>query len=385
MRGNHTPDRTQLSPIRTNNSHAAVCRGPLQLFDWKESPFRTVQAEKLLGSLVRIHYDWRLARVIDEHDNVLDELNWDGKRTIRSISKRLQMIQSGRMTPEVRTLLERFPEANPDPLGAISDDTWPMTDEAENQTFLQASNLLAKSGVAESAGDLDRRMDMLVSALIEEQSAWTTREARCVEWIGLFISDADLDLQREEIPLAVFQSNDIVQVSELLGASEPIHHPSETEWSSIKGNADAVIKSTDNIEDLKLAIRELAISYLPSLSALMGPLSASKLTVLAGGRQRLARMPSGSLQVLGAHAAMSAHRRGALPPQHGSVLFSMPQVSHSPRWVRGKIARFIAGKASIAVRIDHFGGESWGPKRIEEINSEVEQIKSKFPKPPKRG
>ena len=70
-------------------------------------------------------------------------------------------------------------------------------------------------------------------------------------------------------------------------------------------------------------------------------------------------MPSGSLQVLGAHAAMAAHRRGAAPPKHGAILFSMPQISRSPRWVRGKIARFLAGKASIAVRCDHFGGEPW--------------------------
>ena len=124
-------------------------------------------------------------------------------------------------------------------------------------------------------------------------------------------------------------------------------------------------------------------TYLPSLGALMGPISAAKLVVLAGGRERLARMPSGSLQVLGAHAAMSAHRRGAPPPKHGAVLFSMPQVSRSPRWVRGKIARFLAGKASIAVRVDHFGGEPWGPVIIEEINREVEAIKSRFPRPPK--
>ena len=98
----------------------------------------------------------------------------------------------------------------------------------------------------------------------------------------------------------------------------------------------------------------------------------------------MARMPTGSLQVLGAHAAMAAHRRGAPPPKHGAILFSLPQVSKSPRWIRGKVARFIAGKASIAVRIDHFGGEPWDSNRVEEIYSEVEVIKKKFPRPPKR-
>ncbi len=95
-------------------------------------------------------------------------------------------------------------------------------------------------------------------------------------------------------------------------------------------------------------------------------------------------MPSGSLQVLGASAAMAAHRRGAPPPKHGSILFSMPQISRSPRWLRGKISRFLAGKASIAVRIDHFGGTPWGKEEIDSINEEIEKIKLKFPNPPKR-
>ena len=132
------------------------------------------------------------------------------------------------------------------------------------------------------------------------------------------------------------------------------------------------------------AIRDIAQQHVPSLSALIGPLGAARLVTLAGGRERLARMPSGSLQVLGAHAAMAAHRRGAPPPKHGAILFSMPQISKSPRWVRGKIARFLAGKASIAVRCDHFGGEPWGDELVSKIHLETEAIKAKFPKPPKR-
>ena len=96
-------------------------------------------------------------------------------------------------------------------------------------------------------------------------------------------------------------------------------------------------------------------------------------------------MPSGSLQVLGAPAGMAAHRRGAPPPKHSPVLFSLPQVSKSPRWVRGKIARFLAGKATIAVRADHFGGVPWSQEQGDEINSRVDAIKARFPKPPKRG
>ena len=44
----------------------------------------------------------------------------------------------------------------------------------------------------------------------------------------------------------------------------------------------------------------------------------------------------------------------------------------------GKIARFLAGKASIAVRIDHFNGVPWGELEINQINNEIDSIKKGF-------
>ena len=333
---------------------------------------------------MQILFDWRLSRVVDDQGNIVDEILWDGKMSPSGVAKRLLKIQQGRRLPEVNTLSERFPEAKIAPMGAISEPNWPRWDESE-EVFQRATLLLAKMGVADSSKDVDRRLDMLVSATLEARSCWTTSESRCIEWAGLFITEADLDSQRHEIPLSIASSDTIVEAAEKLGVSPPKHMPSDSEWSSMVSHALSVTSSSKILEQLEASIREIATTHVPSLSALLGPISAAKMVSIAGGRERLARMPSGSLQVLGAHAAMSAHRRGAPPPKHGAVLFSMPQVSRSPRWVRGKIARYLAGKASIAVRVDHFEGETWGKAQIDEINSEIEAIKAKFPKPPKRG
>ena len=333
---------------------------------------------------MQILFDWRLSRVVDDHGNIVDEILWDGQMSPSRVAKRLLKIQQGRRLPEVNTLSDRFPEAEIDPMGALSEPNWPRWDESE-EVFQRATLLLAKMGVADSSKDVDRRLDMLVSATLETRSCWTTSESRCIEWAGLFITEADLDSQRHEIPLSIASSDTIVEAAEKLGVSPPKHMPSDSEWSSMVSHALSVTSSSKILEQLEASIREIATTHVPSLSALLGPISAAKMVSIAGGRERLARMPSGSLQVLGAHAAMSAHRRGAPPPKHGAVLFSMPQVSRSPRWVRGKIARYLAGKASIAVRVDHFEGETWGKAQIDEINSEIEAIKAKFPKPPKRG
>ena len=332
---------------------------------------------------MRIIYDWRLARVVDAEGITLDELVWERQST-GALVDRLANLQSGRMSHEASVLANRFGDAEVDSFGALSTDDWPEENAEEVELFTEASRRLAKRGVADSSADVDRRLDMMVSSANELRSAWTTSEARCVEWVGLFLSEVDLDGQRDAIPAAVAESNSMDSAAEKLNVSQPPHKPDELEWNSINAHANGVVNLTQQLSEHEDAIRAVSYDYVPSLSKLIGPLGAAKLLVLAGGRERLARMPSGSLQVLGASAAMAAHRRGAPPPKHGAVLFSMPAISRSPRWVRGKIARYLAGKASIAVRVDHFGGEPWSEAKIAEIHKETEAIKARFPKPPRR-
>ena len=322
--------------------------------------------------------------MLDDDGNVVDEIVWTSKRSPGALADRLWDLQSGSLSPEARTLADRFPDAQPDGMAALTDPDWSELDEEEHEIMSEASNRLAKRGVASAAADPDRRLDMLSGATSELRAAWGTSEARCVEWAGLFLPDANLDEQRDVIPAAVADADSIVQAAESLGLKTPEHHPGEQEWTALQAHARGVIDLADRLDSAEHATRALAQQHVPTLSLLVGPLGAAKMVTLAGGRERLARMPSGSLQVLGASGAMAAHRRGAPPPKHSPILFSLPQVSRAPRWVRGKIARYLAGKCSIAVRVDHFEGEPWGDEQIDEIIQECQNIKNRFPKPPKR-
>jgi nucleolar protein 56 len=44
------------------------------------------------------------------------------------------------------------------------------------------------------------------------------------------------------------------------------------------------------------------------------------------------------------------------PPKHG-IIFQHRRVHNAPRDVRGKVARGLAGKLAIAVRLDYYRGE----------------------------
>ena len=183
---------------------------------------------------MRVIYDWRLSRVIDADSNIVDELTWTSSRSSKSVASRLEDLQKGRLSPEARILCSRFPDAIPDAVGHLTHTEWPDMAAEEQQLLESAANILAKRGVAEAAGSIDRRLDMLVSSQSELRSAWTTLEARCIEWVGLLLPSLDLDNDRERIPRAVSDSTSLRDASDRLGTNPPPHSPSEVEWKAIQ-------------------------------------------------------------------------------------------------------------------------------------------------------
>jgi nucleolar protein 56 len=119
----------------------------------------------------------------------------------------------------------------------------------------------------------------------------------------------------------------------------------------------------------------------PNMAAVVGAALSARLISIAGSLQNLAKMPASTLQVLGAEKALfRSLKTGARPPKHG-VIFQHTAIHQSPRWQRGKIARALAGKLSIAARIDSFGGEFLGEKLKGDVDKKVEEIKERYKTP----
>lgn len=113
----------------------------------------------------------------------------------------------------------------------------------------------------------------------------------------------------------------------------------------------------------------------PNLRALAGSNVGARLIAHAGGLRELAMLPSSTIQVLGAEKALFRHlKSGARPPKHG-VIFQHPAIRSSPWWIRGKVARLLAGKIAIAVRKDVFSRE-FDPEIVESFNERFEAIKN---------
>ena len=328
-------------------------------------------------------YDWRASAVADENCNILDVEEWDGWRNKDSLCNRIEMIASGAITPEAERLSERFPDAQIRLHGSedLPNANWPLPSQEALNALDDAAILLSKRGVDDAAGDPDRRLEHILRASDELRAAWTTIEGRLVEWVGLFLPEARFERDRTGLAKLVTETQNLDSLAERLGVGMPKRGPSPKEWISLLDWATSVAEIKTRLERMEDSIRELSTEHMPSLSLLLGPILAARLCVEAHGRARLARLPAGTVQILGAEKAFFNHlKTGAPSPKHGHI-FMHPWISRSPRWVRGKIARMVAAKASIAVRCDHFEGELWTQSQVDKIAEKVDIIRSENSQP----
>jgi nucleolar protein 56 len=127
---------------------------------------------------------------------------------------------------------------------------------------------------------------------------------------------------------------------------------------------------------LRASVERVAPDVAPNLSAMAGPVLAARLIALAGGLESLAKKPSGTLQVLGAEEALFAHLRGRAPsPKHG-VIYTHEAVRGTHPDDRGSAARALAGKLTIAARVDHYSGDR-KPELDEQLRDRIETIRAR--------
>ncbi|MBM3229562.1 NOP58 family protein [Candidatus Parvarchaeota archaeon] len=136
-------------------------------------------------------------------------------------------------------------------------------------------------------------------------------------------------------------------------------------------------------EELETYQQSLVSTLAPNVSYLCEPALAAKLVASAGGVDKLALMPSSTVQVLGAEKALFKHlRSGSAPPKHG-IIFQHALISSSPRWSRGKIARALATKIAIAAKADSFTKNFIAEKLKETFEARAKAVLAQKPPEPK--
>ena len=329
---------------------------------------------------MKLWQDWQAAAVIDENFELLEVEICKKSSNKEEVAKRLRLLSSGVLLEEAKHLHQRYPEAILVELGDSIHELveLPYPDEDRMKVLDEAALLLSKQDVDDSASDPDRRLEHLIRAADELRSSWVLLEARLTEWIVLLLPRARMEADRNRLAKLVMSADTISDLAAHFEVIPPPVPPSESEWIVIKNWSESVASLQSQLDRIESAIRELSLIHLPSLSAIAGPLIAAKLCVAAHGRMRLARLPAGTVQILGAEKAFFSHLKlGTKPPKHG-LIYAHLFISRSPKPVRGRISRMFAARMSLAARIDAFNGTPWGEEELRLIEERVEKIRKQY-------
>ncbi|MDR0523403.1 MAG: ribosomal biogenesis protein [Candidatus Methanoplasma sp.] len=309
-------------------------------------------------------------------------------------AEKLAEIQRGSLLPEERELASKAEKVSvsdrrQSELGrTVLYDSSFITPEKFGFTAETMHEVMVRLGRLRTSEPLprDKSLVQAVRSLDDLIETANLLSERLHEWYGMHFPElADMARDRRYAEL-IADFGDRGRVTEALGAEiesmgADFGREDMEAVSRLAGLLRRVHEDLDRTEEYTSGI--VAESCPNMISLVDGPLAA-RLISLAGGLERLASLPSSTVQLLGAEKAMFRHlRSGKKPPKHG-VIYQHPAVHRAPYWQRGAVARALAGKLLTAAKLDAFGGEFMGDALRESFEARVAEIKSKRPDPPKR-
>jgi len=273
---------------------------------------------------------------------------------------------------------------------AIELETW-MRDVALEITKLRVKGAVEKRDLIitqaiQTIDDLDKTINLFMSRvrewygmhfpeldrLVDKHETY----ARLVFKLGNKDNFTDGKLEKEDVPKSKVEK--IAQSTETsMGADL-----SETDLTQIQMLCKNVLELYQLRQSLENYLDTTMEDVTPNIKALAGSLLGARLIALAGGLTNLAKMPSSTIQVLGAEKALfRSLKTGTRPPKHG-IIFQHALLHEAKKWQRGKIARAMAGKLAIAARADAFGNRYIGEELKADLEKRIEEIHRKYVQPP---
>ncbi len=218
---------------------------------------------------------------------------------------------------------------------------------------------IAKSKVKDSVQD-DELIIQAVSSMQELDKSASMLSKRLREWHGL---------RNPELASVITDNARFVkEVLEDSGKSEMGAELSAEDQAEIKELAEEVVKLLLLRAKTEKYLEKRMKEVCPNILAVAGAAIGAKLLMSAGSLRRLAMLPASTVQLLGAESAMFKflRKKSKKMPRFG-ILHEHKLIASSPEKEKGKAARLLADKITIAARVDYFKGKFIGDKLLKEI------------------
>jgi nucleolar protein 56 len=236
--------------------------------------------------------------------------------------------------------------------------------------------MMAKSRL--SISKIERRDKLIiqtVSALNDLEKILNTISERLREWYGLHYPELDI--------------KDHEKFANLI-----IEHGNRRDFEGFKSGMGMELKDDDikviqdyakhykGLYEMRREIEgylEKTVSEeMPNLKAMLGSTLAARMLALAGSLEKLAKMPSSTLQLLGSERTLfkflkTKGKEKSRPPRFG-LLYLHPDISTNKRELQGKIARALSSKLTLAARADFYSKKDISKELLEGYKKKLGEI-----------
>ena len=255
--------------------------------------------------------------------------------------------------------------------------------------IIQTYEKLAIYKIKKSSQEEDKLLIQAINSVDDIDESISKLVERIRDWYTIYFPEMDTISNNETYIKLIAESENREDILEnfMEHFSEEIEESTgadieEDDLLMLKSFAESIYSLQKSRKELETYIDSKMEAIAPNLRDLLGSTLGAKLIAHIGSIKRLATYPASVIQIMGAEKAIFRHlKTGERPPKHG-LIFQHPSVRGAKWWNRGKIARNLALKITLAVRKDVFSGE-YDPSIAEDYLKKVEQIEKENPFPKK--
>lgn len=266
-----------------------------------------------------------------------------------------------------------------------------LSDVNIRESLNDAYNIITSEKIRESVKSNDVMIVETINSLEEIEDTTGKLIERLREWCTPYLPEME-KLSNHELYAKVIATqtsreniinSGILDNTHIVLSEDYIIDIGENDLRIIKTFASSLYGLYESKNELEEYIDKKIKEVAPNMYDVAGANLAAKLIAHANGLENLAKLPSSTLQIIGAEKAIFRHlKTGENPPKHG-LIFQHPSIRGSNWWVRGKLARSVASKITIAARKDAFSNE-YDPNLKVELDERIEEIKKAHPFPERR-
>ncbi len=225
--------------------------------------------------------------------------------------------------------------------------------------YLEVYQQLAIAKMKEASKSEDKHLIQAINSIDEIDESISKLIERIREWYALYFPEMDVIKNNETYVRLIAENKTKEKIIEakpdvFLIDSDYDEEINQSDLDIMNNYANSIYELQKSRKSIENYIEDKMESLAPNLKLLVGASLGAKLISHAGGLKRLATYPSSTVQIMGAEKALFRHlKSGDRPPKYG-LIYQHPQIRGAKWWNRGKIARMLASKISLACRKDIF-------------------------------